>query len=149
MRCTYIDPRATITACKATRYWQVRPKSDYALNLAIIHEVLEQEVYDKEFVARFVSGMDYLREAVKDATPEWQEPHTGVPAAELRAFVTEIAADAPGDLPPRLDVGPSQAVVLCEPLGGHPERADGKHRGSRWLRAGEGAEHYGRTGLHH
>ena len=28
-------------------------------------------------------------------TPEWQEPHTGVPAAELRAFVTEIAADAP------------------------------------------------------
>ena len=31
MRCTYIDPRATITACKATRYWQVRPNSDYAL----------------------------------------------------------------------------------------------------------------------
>ena len=95
MRCTYIDPRATITASKATRYWQVRPKSDYALNLAIIHEVLEQEAYDKDFVARFVSGLDYLREAVKDTTPEWQEPHTGVPAAELRAFVTEIAADAP------------------------------------------------------
>ena len=47
MRCTYIDPRATITACKATRYWQVRPKSDYALNLAIIHEVLEREAYDR------------------------------------------------------------------------------------------------------
>ena len=58
MRCTYIDPRATITACKATRYWQVRPKSDYALNLAIIHEVLEREAYDKDFVARFVSGLD-------------------------------------------------------------------------------------------
>ncbi len=95
MRVTYIDPRATLTACKATRYWQVRPNSDYALNLAIIHEVLEQEAYDKDFVTRFVSGMDYLREAVKDKTPEWQEPHTGVPADQLRTFVKEVAADAP------------------------------------------------------
>ena len=95
MRVTYIDPRATITASKATRYWQVRPNSDYALNLAIIHEVLAREAYDEAFVARFVSGMDYLREAVADTTPEWQEPHTGVPADQLRAFVEEIAADAP------------------------------------------------------
>jgi len=95
MRCTYIDPRASITACKATRYWQVRPNSDYALNLALIHEVLKQEAYDKDFVARFVSGMDYLREAVKDTTPEWQESHTGLPAEQIRAFVKEIAADAP------------------------------------------------------
>ena len=95
MRCTYIDPRASATACKATRYWKVRPNSDYALNLAIIHEVLKQEAYDKDFVARFVSGMDTLREAVKDTTPEWQEPHTGVPADQLRAFVKEIAAQAP------------------------------------------------------
>ena len=95
MRVTYIDPRASITACKATRYWQVRPNSDYALNLAIIHEVLKQEVYDKDFVASFVSGMDYLRKAVKDTTPEWQESHTGVPAGQLRDFVKEIAADRP------------------------------------------------------
>ena len=94
MRVTYIDPRATITASKATRYWQVRPNSDYALNLAIIHEVLKQEAYDKDFVARFVSGMDGLREAVKDATPEWQAPHTGVSPDQLRAFVKEVAADA-------------------------------------------------------
>ena len=92
---TYIDPRAGLTATKATRYWQVRPNSDYALNLAIIHEILKREAYDKDFVARYVSGMDYLAEAVKETTPEWQEQHTGVPAAELRAFVDEVAADAP------------------------------------------------------
>lgn len=95
MRCTYIDPRASITACKATRFWQLRPNSDYALNLAIIHEVLKQEVYDKAFVEKFVSGMDALREAVKDCTPEWQVQHTGISADEIRAFVKEIAADAP------------------------------------------------------
>jgi thiosulfate reductase/polysulfide reductase chain A len=95
MRVTCIDPRATFTACKATRYWQVRPNSDYALNLAIIHEVLKQKIYDKAFVDRFVSGMDYLTEAVRDTTPEWQEKHTGVPAGEFRAFVKEMAVDAP------------------------------------------------------
>jgi len=95
MRCTYVDPRVTTTACKATRHWRVRPNSDYALNLAIIHEVLAQELYNKDFVARYVSGMDYLRDAVKDTTPEWQEQHTGIAAAEIRAFVQEIAKDAP------------------------------------------------------
>ena len=95
MRCTYIDPRASATAARATRFWQVRPNSDYALNLAIIHEVLKQEAYDKDFVERFVTGMDVLREAVKGTTPEWQAPHTGVSAAELRDFVKEIASQVP------------------------------------------------------
>ena len=95
LRVTYIDPRASATACKANRYWRVRPNSDYALNLAIIHELLKREAYDKEFVARFVIGMDVLREAVRNTTPEWQEPHTGVSAGELRAFVDEIVGQAP------------------------------------------------------
>ena len=95
MRVTYIDPRASITACKASRYWQVRPNSDYALNLALIHEILKTGAYDKDFVERFVTGMESLREAVKETTPEWQEAHTGVPAAELRAFVKEIAGQVP------------------------------------------------------
>lgn len=95
LKVTYIDPRAGLTATKATRYWQVRPNSDYALNLAIIHEILKREAYDKDFVARYVSGMDYLAEAVHETTPEWQEQHTGVSAVALRAFVDEVVADAP------------------------------------------------------
>lgn len=95
MQCTYIDPRASLTAGKATRYWQVRPNSDYALNLALIHELLKREAYDKDFVERHVQGMDELRAAVRDTTPEWQAKHTGISADQLRDFVTEIAAQAP------------------------------------------------------
>ena len=94
-RCTYIDPRATITATKATRFWQIRPNTDYALNLALIHEVLKMGLYDEAFVARWVEGVDALEASVKDCTPEWQAQFTGIPASELRAFVAEIAADAP------------------------------------------------------
>jgi thiosulfate reductase / polysulfide reductase chain A len=95
LRVTYIDPRASATACKAHRYWRVRPNSDYALNLALIREVLQRELHDKDFVARYVTGLDLVREAVEHATPEWQAPHTGVSPAELRAFVDEIAGQAP------------------------------------------------------
>jgi thiosulfate reductase/polysulfide reductase chain A len=150
MRCTYIDPRATVTACKATRYWQVRPKSDYALNLAIIHEVLEQEAYDQDFVARFVSGMDELREAVRDVTPEWQERHTGVPAAELRSFVTEIAADAPQVIfhpgwmsaRHRQSFYVSRSALILNALMGNIEVPGG-------CVLGKAPEYYGRTGLNH
>ena len=95
LKCTYIDPRASITATKATSFWQIRPNSDYALNLALIHEILRQEVYNKEFVDKYVTGMDYLRQAVQDTTPEWQESHTGISAEKVRAFVREIAPDVP------------------------------------------------------
>ena len=150
MRVTYIDPRATFTACKATRYWQVRPNSDYALNLAIIHELLKQEAYDKDFVARFVSGMDYLREAVKDTTPEWQERHTGVPAEQLRAFVKEIAADAPhvifnpgwGTARHKQSFHVSRTALILNVLMGNIEIPGG-------FILAKSPEQYGRKGLNH
>ena len=140
MRCTYIDPRASITACKATRYWQVRPNSDYALNLAIIHEVLKQEAYDKDFVARFVSGMDYpARGGQGHDAGMAGNPYrrSGRPASRLRQG--DRRRGAARDLPPRLDDGASQAVVLRQPHGADPERADGQHRDPGRVRDGEAA----------
>ncbi|MBK1642234.1 thiosulfate reductase, partial [Chromatium okenii] len=95
LQVTYIDPRATITASKASRYWQIRPNSDYALNLALIHEILRLELYDKEFVARHVTGLEELRAAVATTTPDWQVEHTGISAAAVRELVQDIAAAAP------------------------------------------------------
>ena len=128
----------------------MRPNSDYALNLAIIHEVLKQGAYDKDFVARFVSGMDALREAVKDTTPEWQEPHTGVPAEELRAFVEEIAADVPqvifhpGWMSARHKQSfyVSRTALILNALMGNIEIPGG-------FVLGKPPGHYGRRGLNH
>jgi thiosulfate reductase / polysulfide reductase chain A len=94
-KCTYIDVRATVTATKATRFWQIRPNSEYALNLAFIHLILKENLYDVSFVSRWVVGLESLQELVRDKTPEWAEAQTGIPADEIRAFVHEIAADAP------------------------------------------------------
>ena len=94
-KCTYIDIRATVTASKATRFWMIRPNTEYALNLAFIHQILAENLYDADFVSRWTIGLEALKNGVQGKTPEWAEAQTGVPADEIRAFVREIAADAP------------------------------------------------------
>jgi thiosulfate reductase/polysulfide reductase chain A len=94
-KCTYIDVRATLTASKATRFWMIRPNTEYALNLAFIHVVLAEKLYDADFVKKWVVGLDELRDFVKETTPEWAEKMTGVPAGEIKAAIREIAADRP------------------------------------------------------
>jgi thiosulfate reductase / polysulfide reductase chain A len=89
---TVIDIRATITASKATRYFQVRPGSDYAFNLAVIHELLNKRLYDEKYAGRYIDGLRELENFIEPYTPEWAEGETGIAPAELRQFVRELAA---------------------------------------------------------
>jgi thiosulfate reductase/polysulfide reductase chain A len=92
---TYIDPRAAGTAMKATRYWAIRPGTDYALNLGIIHTVLRDKLYDAEFVNQWVLGLKELESFVIPYTPEWASAETGIPANEIIEFAHEIAEASP------------------------------------------------------
>jgi thiosulfate reductase/polysulfide reductase chain A len=92
---TYIDPRVSVTATKATRYWMIRPGTDLALNYALIHTILKEKLYDQEYVHRWVSGLNELKASVKPYTPEWAEKETGIPAAEIVALVKEVSEVKP------------------------------------------------------
>jgi thiosulfate reductase/polysulfide reductase chain A len=92
---TYIDVRAAGTAMKSNRFWMVRPGTDYALNLGIIHTVLRDKLYDAEFVNRWVTGLNALETFISPYTPEWAAEETGIEADEIVAFAHEVAADAP------------------------------------------------------
>ena len=92
---TYIDPRAAGTAMKATRHWAIRPGTDYALNLGIIHTVLRDKLYDAEFVNHWVLGLKELESFVIPYTPEWTAQETGIPANEIIEFAHEIATARP------------------------------------------------------
>jgi thiosulfate reductase/polysulfide reductase chain A len=89
---TVIDIRATITASKATRYFQVRPGSDYAFNLAVINELITKRLYNEKYVAKYIDRFHDLEQFVRIYTPEWAEGETGIAAAELRQFVKELVA---------------------------------------------------------
>jgi thiosulfate reductase/polysulfide reductase chain A len=92
---TYIDPRVTVTATKAHRYWMIRPGTDLALNYALMHIILKERLYDVDFVDRWVEGLGELTEFLKPYTPKWAEAETGIPADELVKFAREISRDKP------------------------------------------------------
>ncbi|CAO0821586.1 thiosulfate reductase / polysulfide reductase chain A [Desulfarculales bacterium] len=90
-----IDVRATVTAGKADRFLQIRPGTDYALNLAIMHVLIKRELYNKNFVHDWVHGWYDLMNLVEACTPEWSEAETGVKAAEIVAVAEDLAQAAP------------------------------------------------------
>jgi thiosulfate reductase/polysulfide reductase chain A len=92
---TYIDPRATVTATKADRYWQIRPGTDLALNYALINVILSEQLYHREFVGRWVEGLEELAEFVGPYTPQWAQKETGVAAAEIVNLAREVSRDKP------------------------------------------------------
>jgi thiosulfate reductase/polysulfide reductase chain A len=92
---TYIDPRVSVTATKATRYWMIRPGTDLALNYALIHIILRDGLYDAEYVDRWVVGLRQLKDFIQPYTPQWAEKETGIPAAEIESLALEISEDKP------------------------------------------------------
>jgi thiosulfate reductase/polysulfide reductase chain A len=92
---TYIDPRVTVTATKADRYWMIRPGTDLALNYSLIHTILKEKLYNQPYVSRWVSGLSDLAHFVEPYTPEWAAIETGIPAGEIVALAREVAALKP------------------------------------------------------
>ncbi len=94
-RLTYVDVRQSMTGLKASRFFQVRPGTDYALLLGVIHEVLKRGIHDQAFIDRYVSGFDELRAFVEQYTPTWAANECGVKEKNIKEFVDEIAEDRP------------------------------------------------------
>lgn len=94
-RLTYIDPRVTVTATKANRYWMIRPGTDLALNYALMHVILKERLYDVDYVKRWVTGLSELQAFVEHYSPDWAERETGIPANEIASFAREISEAKP------------------------------------------------------
>jgi thiosulfate reductase/polysulfide reductase chain A len=92
---TVIDIRVNISSTKADNFFMVRPGSDYAFNLAVIHELIHQRLYDAPYVERYFKDFDQLERFIQPYSPEWAAAETGVDPERLRAFVRELAEAAP------------------------------------------------------
>lgn len=92
---TYIDCRATVTASKADRFLMIRPGTDYALNLALIHVILKERLYDVDFVNKWVTGLTELESFIVPYTPEWAEKETGISAQEIINLARDLSDAKP------------------------------------------------------
>jgi thiosulfate reductase / polysulfide reductase chain A len=94
-RLAVIDIRATISSAKADRFLLIRPGTDYALNLSVIHVLLSNQLFDAGFAQNWISDIDALHAFAAPYTPQWAETETGIPADAIVSLVQEIAKAAP------------------------------------------------------
>jgi formate dehydrogenase major subunit len=89
------DPRRIETARIADQHLQLKNGSNMALVNAFGYVLLEEELYDKSYVARFTEGLEAYRQTVKDYAPEKVEHLTGIPARDVRQAMRTFAAALP------------------------------------------------------
>jgi anaerobic dimethyl sulfoxide reductase subunit A len=99
-----IDPRYSAAAEIIADQWiPIKPGTDVAMFLAMAYVLLEKDLWNKEFVDKYVEPVgfnkwkDYIQ-GVEDGvskTPEWAETKCGVPAETIRSLATLIGTQKP------------------------------------------------------
>ncbi len=116
----------------ATEWVPVRPGTDAALALAMLHVVVNENLIDKPFVEQWCYGYDKLKGHVQKYPPAWAEKITGVPADQItriaRLFATTKRAGI--DLGNGVEHMPAsndtiRAVAILISITGHLDRPGG------------------------
>ncbi|MDJ1649899.1 MULTISPECIES: molybdopterin-containing oxidoreductase family protein [Gordonibacter] len=90
-RLIVVDPRFSEAASYADLWLQPRPATDGALGWGVIHILIEEGLYDKEFVERWCTGFDQVTEKAKKYSPERVSKITGVPVGKILRFARAYA----------------------------------------------------------
>ncbi|MCD8240364.1 MAG: molybdopterin-dependent oxidoreductase, partial [Oscillospiraceae bacterium] len=65
-----VDPRQTWMSTRAEKWLQIRPGTDCALAMGMLNVIINEELYDKEFVEKWTYGFDELKKRVQEYPPE-------------------------------------------------------------------------------
>ncbi len=79
-----IDPRKGFLAKKAHLWLQLRPGTDAALAFGFLHVIIDEGLYDEEFVKNYIHGWEEFKERVKEYPLERVEEITWVKKELIR-----------------------------------------------------------------
>ena len=79
-----VDPRQVELTKYAHIWLQPRPGTDVAWINGLMHVIIDEGLYDKEYVATRTEGFDELKAAVAPYTPQMVAKITGIPAEDIR-----------------------------------------------------------------
>jgi formate dehydrogenase major subunit len=89
------DPRRHRLVDFADIHLQLKVGSDIALLNAIMNVLLEEDLYDKAFVANSTTGLEDLKKVVEKYSPESVVDITGIPAETIREVARLLASVKP------------------------------------------------------
>jgi anaerobic selenocysteine-containing dehydrogenase len=90
-----VDPKESELVSKSKAWLQLRPGTDHALALGFLNVIIEESLYDAEFVEKWTYGFEELRDHVKAYTPEKVAEITWVPPELIRDTARLYATTRP------------------------------------------------------
>jgi len=90
-----VDVRETEAAAQSDEVFVLRPGTDAALALAMMHVIVREGLHDRAFVERHALGFDELATHVRAHSPAWAEAITGITAARIEALARRYATTRP------------------------------------------------------
>lgn len=98
-----IDPHRNRTGRLADQHFAIRPGTDAALALAMMHVIVAEALEDRAYVDRYTEGFGDLKAKIREWTPARAEELTGIAAADIVALAREYATTRPAAI--RLNYG--------------------------------------------
>jgi anaerobic selenocysteine-containing dehydrogenase len=98
-----IDPRRSETAEKCHEHVQLRPGTDAALALALMHELIVNDWLDHDYIARHTLGWEALRERALRWSPERAAQLCGIAPEQIRTLARDWGTTKPAAI--RLNYG--------------------------------------------
>ena len=108
-----IDPRVTWLATKAKIYMQIRPGTDAALALGMLNVIINEDLYDHDFVERWTYGFDELAKRVQEYPLDKVSEITGIPQEKIRDAARMFATEGPGAIQMGLAVDMTRVAIPC------------------------------------
>ena len=102
-RLVCIDPRRSETADKCDLHLAIKPGTDAALALALMHELITHGWLDHDYIAQYTLGFDALRERAMQWPPERAAPVCGLDVQDIRQLAHDYAHTRPAGI--RLNYG--------------------------------------------
>lgn len=93
-----VDPRFSVAAGKAKYYLPIKPGTDIALLLAWMKVIVDENLYDKEYVENYGFGFEQFKAEISKYTPEWAYVETGIEPELIRATAREMSKYKPATL---------------------------------------------------
>jgi thiosulfate reductase/polysulfide reductase chain A len=90
-----VDPRLSNIAAKADHWLAIKPATDLALLLSWIHVIINEQLYDTDYLNSYATGLSELKDAVGDYTPQWAERETEIPAETIAQVARELSSFKP------------------------------------------------------
>ena len=109
-----VDPRRTETAELASEHLFIRPGSDAAFLLAMIHVLFRDDLVVPGPLGDFTDGLDEVAAAVSELSPDWAAPLTGIEADDIVRIAHELAEAEAGICYGRMGVSTQAYGALCQ-----------------------------------